>query len=48
MTVPASRIRTLSNARTSAGVLLPDADAEAIRFWKYFGDLPKSAYRAVA
>ncbi len=34
-------IRTLSNAQTTAGTLLPDADAEAIRFWKYFEGLPK-------
>ena len=38
----AEDIRTLSNARTAPGVLLPEVDAEAIRFWEYFGDLPRS------
>lgn len=35
-------IRILSNARTSAGILLADRDAEAIKFWEYFDDLPRS------
>jgi nitrite reductase/ring-hydroxylating ferredoxin subunit len=39
-------IRTLSNSRMLAGVLLPDADAEAIRFWKYFRSLPTSGLSA--
>jgi nitrite reductase/ring-hydroxylating ferredoxin subunit len=39
-------IRTLSNSRSLAGVLLPDADAEAIRFWAYFNSLPTNGLSA--
>ncbi|MDQ3159655.1 MAG: Rieske 2Fe-2S domain-containing protein [Pseudomonadota bacterium] len=37
-------IRTLSNAKAIAGVLLPVQDAEAIRFWQYFSGLPRSGF----
>ncbi len=34
-------IRVLSNARSFAGVLLPDVDAAVIQFWDYFDALPR-------
>jgi nitrite reductase/ring-hydroxylating ferredoxin subunit len=39
-------IQILSNANSFAGVLLPDIDAAAIRFWEYFDELPRISRRA--
>lgn len=40
-------IRMLSNARTSMGVLLPDIDVEAARFWSYWEELARSGPRVL-